>query len=38
MYTFIINPNARSGLGGRVWEQLEPKLKESSVPYRAFFT
>lgn len=38
MYTFIVNPHAKSGLGGRVWEQTEGILKEKGVSYRSFFT
>ena len=28
MYAFIVNPNSRSGLGLKIWEQLELILKE----------
>lgn len=38
MYTFIINPNARTGLGLKVWNSLELTLKEKNVSYRAFLT
>ena len=38
MYTFIINPASRSGLGRQVWESLEPILRERGVPYRAYLT
>lgn len=38
MYTFIINPNARSGLGSKVWSKLEPELQKQHVNYRVFFT
>lgn len=38
MYTFIINPNARSGLGQKVWKELEDLLKEKGVEYQALFT
>ena len=38
MYTFIINPASRSGLGRQVWESLEPVLRERGVPYRAYLT
>lgn len=38
MYTFIVNPNARSGLGKKVWNELENILKEKKVPYEVFFT
>lgn len=38
MYTFITNPNSRSGLGGKIWQQIEGILKEEGVPYQVFFT
>ena len=38
MYSFIINPNARSGKGLRAWKLIEKRLEEKSVPYQVFFT
>lgn len=38
MYNFIINPNARTGLGLRVWNGVEKALKERRINYHAFFT
>ena len=38
MYTFIVNPNARSGLGKKVWGNLESILKKKHVPYEVYFT
>lgn len=38
MYTFIVNPNARSGLGHKIWSSLEEVLKEKNVEYQVFFT
>lgn len=38
MYTFITNPNARSGLGRKVWDQIEPVLRERNVLYEVHFT
>ena len=38
MYTFIVNPNARSGLGQKVWNKLETILKNEKVDYEVFFT
>ena len=38
MYTFIINPNARSGLGRKIWNELEEILKERNIEYQALFT
>lgn len=37
MYTFIVNPHARSGRGGKVWEELEPVLKNCKTAYQVFF-
>lgn len=38
MYTFIVNPNARSSLGQKVWKKLEKILKEKQVDYEVHFT
>ncbi len=38
MYTFIVNPNARSGLGKKVWKELENTLKEKQIAYEVYFT
>ncbi len=38
MYTFIVNPKARSGLGLEVWNETEEILKERGIQYRVFFT
>lgn len=38
MYIFIANPNARSGLGGKVWSEIEKILKEREVSYQVYFT
>lgn len=38
MYTFIVNPNARSGLGQKVWNKLEAVLINDKVEYEVFFT
>ncbi|MDD2980184.1 MAG: diacylglycerol kinase family lipid kinase [Hespellia sp.] len=38
MYTFIVNPHARSGLGAQVWDQIESVLKSRHVPYEVHFT
>lgn len=38
MYTFIVNPNARSGLGRTLWNDVEYILKEQNIPYQVFFT
>lgn len=38
MYTFITNPNARSGLGIQLWKELEDILKAREVDYEVYFT
>lgn len=38
MYHFIVNPNARSGLGHKVWQSLEAVLKNQNVEYQVYFT
>lgn len=38
MYNFVVNPNARSGLGMKVWDELESILKRENVEYKVFFT
>ena len=38
MYHFIVNPNARSGLGQKVWKDLEIMLKTRNIEYEVHFT
>ena len=38
MYTFIVNPHSRSGLGQNLWNVVEDVLKKRHVPYTVFFT
>lgn len=38
MYHFIVNPNARSGLGKKVWKDLEVILKTKKIEYQVYFT
>lgn len=38
MYIFIVNPNARSGLGVRVWSEVENILKTRNVSYQVYLT
>ena len=38
MYTFIVNPNSRSGRGISIWHRIEPVLKKKQTGYRVFFT
>lgn len=37
-YTFIVNPNSRSGMGGMIWEVIEPELIKKRVEYECFKT
>lgn len=38
MYAFIVNPNARTGLGLKTWNRLESLLKAWNVEYQAYLT
>ena len=38
MYIFITNPNARSGLGHKIWDDIETVLKKRGVTYQVYFT
>lgn len=38
MYTFIANPNARSGRGILLWKQIEQILLEKEIHYEVLFT
>lgn len=38
MYHFIVNPNARSGLGKKVWKDLEQILRTKKMDYEVHFT
>ena len=38
MYIFITNPNARSGLGHKIWDDIETVLKKRGVAYQVYFT
>ena len=37
-YSFIINPNSKSGKGGSVWDVEHKELEEREVDYEYFFT
>ncbi|MDU7706572.1 MAG: diacylglycerol kinase family protein [Clostridium sp.] len=37
-YSFIVNPNSRSGMGGLIWDIIEPELKKRLVEYESFRT
>lgn len=38
MYHFIVNPNARSGLGREVWGKIEQMLDFRKITYTVYFT
>lgn len=38
MYHFIVNPNARSGLGAEVWSAIEKMLNFKKIDYQVYFT
>lgn len=38
MYYFIVNPNARSGRGHKIWKKLERQLQHMGVSYEAYLT
>ncbi len=38
MYAFIVNPNSRSGLGLKIWEQLELILKRKDISIIRFIS
>lgn len=38
MYIFIVNRHSRSGLGGKVWKELECVLQERAIDYEVHFT
>lgn len=38
MYHFIVNPNAKTGRGGKIWGQIEKELKTRGIKYTVFFT
>lgn len=38
MYTFIVNPHSRSGLGQHIWEEVAAILNARGIAYEVFFT
>lgn len=38
MYHFIVNPNARSGLGKKIWKDLEQTLRSKKIEYKVYYT
>ena len=37
-YSFIINPNSKSGRGGKVWDVVHEELEKRKVDYEYFYT
>ena len=37
-YSFIINPNSRSGKGGKLWNEIHEELDRRQIDYEYFFT
>lgn len=38
MYYFIVNPNARRGLGEKIWRKLERRIQHSGIEYEVLLT
>lgn len=38
MYTFIVNPASRTGMGLSVWEKIRAELEQRKLPYEVHFT
>lgn len=38
MYYFIVNPNARRGLGEKIWRKLERRIQSSGIEYEVLLT
>lgn len=38
MYTFIVNPHSRSGLGKHIWKEVQSILDEKGIKYTVHFT
>ena len=38
MYYFIVNPSANRGHGGKVWRNLEDRLKRSKIEHEVLMT
>ncbi len=38
MYTFIVNPNSRSGAGEAIWQTVREQLRRRAIPYKAYMT
>ena len=37
-YEFIVNPQARSGRGKKIWERMETELKRRNIDYHVYIT
>ena len=37
-YEFIVNPQARSGRGKKIWERMEPELKRRNIDFGVHIT
>lgn len=37
-YEFIVNPQARSGRGKKIWERMEPELKRRNIDFDVYIT
>lgn len=37
-YEFIVNPQARSGRGKKIWERMEPELKRRKIDFDVYIT
>lgn len=38
MLYFIVNPTSRSGMGAKIWDEVETELKKQKVPYEVYET
>ena len=38
MYSFVVKPNAKSGMGQQIWNKLESLLQKKQITYEVFFT
>lgn len=38
MYYFIVNPNARSGRGRKIWRRVKARLHEKGIVFQVYFT
>lgn len=38
MYYFIVNPHSRSGMGEKLWNEIQPELDKKDIDYKVYFT